>query len=196
MCTEEGAEVGYHNHSEFEILLITEGNPDITISDRVYSASEGDILFINQMEMHSVTSKEPYLLKCICFDPSIICDSKVLSILKNDSMFITNHIKSKQDTLCIKELFHSIEQAYETSDEWSDSQITLYVTALFIYLFKNNFVSNKSQTPKASPFCSDVLEYISANFSLDITSREISSSLGYSQSYFCRRFKRDFVGCF
>ena len=36
MCTDENKNVDLHNHNEFEILLITEGNPDLLIGDNIY----------------------------------------------------------------------------------------------------------------------------------------------------------------
>ncbi len=194
MCTEESCDVGYHNHTEFEILLFNEGSPEVAVGDKTYNPKKGDFIFINQLEMHSVNIKEaPYLLKCICFDPSIIHDKKVFDTLKSETVYITNYIDSHLfDTSYIEKLFYSIEKAYEMSGEWSDSEISLYVTEMFIYLFKNNFLLKKDSYEKTSAFCSEVLEYISKHFSEDITSAEVSRTLNYSQGYFCRRFRRDF----
>ena len=44
MCTEENSQVGYHNHAEFEILIITKGNPEIIVGDKTYNVKKGDLL--------------------------------------------------------------------------------------------------------------------------------------------------------
>ena len=192
MCADENAEVGYHNHTEFEILHFTEGSPEVTVGDKTYRVKKGDFVFVNQMELHSVSIKEtPYALKCICFNPSIIHDKKVAERLEAEH--INNYIDADlTSTEFIENVFYKIVEKYEGAGEWSDSEISLLVTELFIYLFKNNFVSEKDALSKSSAFCGEVLEYISAHYFENLTSGEVSKALAYSQGYFCRRFRREF----
>ena len=194
MCTEENENVDFHNHAEFEILYFTNGAPEITIGDKVFSAKEGDFIFINPMEIHSVRILDkPYSLKCICFNPSIINDKRISEKLKEEMLYIKNYIDSqKYDTSYLKNLFMSISKAYESTDEWSDTEISSYITLMFIYLLKNNSISKKEPDTKASAFCSDVLKYIALHYSENITSSDVSRALSYSQGYFCRKFLQNF----
>lgn len=194
MCTEESSQVGYHNHAEFEILIITKGNPEIIVGDKTYNVKKGDLLFINPMEVHAVNIKNnPYSLKCICFDPLVVHDKKIYETITSDTQRICNYIDCDlYDTSKITDLFNNIFNEYELSNEWSDSLISLYVTEMYIHLLQNGFVSDKKQFSKASVFCSDVLKYISAHYSENITSSDVSNAFAYSQEYFCRKFQQNF----
>ena len=194
MCTEESKNVDFHNHTEFEILLFTEGNPEVIVGDKSYTVKKGDFIFVNPMEVHSITvSDKPYSLKCICFNPSIINDKAIAENLKNGTVYINNYIDSTTYAATyLKKLFLNISEAYEAADEWSDAEISSYITLMYIYLLKNNYISKNEPYSKSSAFCSDVLKYITAHYSESITSGDISKALSYSQEYFCRKFQRNF----
>lgn len=194
VCHDIRGDVDLHNHNEFEILLFTEGNPEVVINDDVCRVKKGDMIFVNPMEIHSVkTIDKPYSLKCMCFNTSLISDEKISEKLSHDNIRIRHHIDSeKYDISYLKDLFLKIFDAYNLSDEWSESEISSYMALMFIYLFKNNHITKKELNSKSSVFCTNVLGYIATHYSEDITSCDASKALSYSHGYFCRKFKSEF----
>lgn len=194
MCTTECKNVDLHNHNEFEILLITDGNPLITVKDRTYNAKNNDFILINPMEIHSVNSNDKtYKLNCICFDLSVIPDKNTVDKLKNDSIQIKHYIdSSKYNNSYLKDLFLKIVTTYNSANEWSDSKICAYLILFFSHLFENEFLIQKTKESKASVFCTEVLSYIAENYSQDISSKSAAKELAYSHGYFCRKFMKNF----
>ena len=192
MCTDENKNVDLHNHNEFEILLITEGNPDLLIGDNIYHTKKNDIVFVNPLETHSVRSYDkPYKLKCMCFNLSVISDKKINEKLEN--IRISNYMNSeKYDISYIKSLYIRIFQLYNKPDEWSDSEISANLMMIFIYLFRKEFLCQKEPESKSLEFRSLVLEYIALHYAENITSFDLSKLLSYSQEHFCRKFRSDF----
>lgn len=194
MCADENKNVDLHSHNEFEVLLIMDGNPEVVIEDDIYQTKKNDIIFINPLEIHSIKSIDnPYKLKCICFNLSVISDEKINKKLKSENVQINHYINSEKFNIAyLKSLLFKIFEIYDSEDEWLNSEISSYIILIFIYLFRNKFFSEKKPNSKSSGFRSDVLEYIAAHYSEDITSADISKSLSYSHGYFCRKFRSDF----
>ena len=64
-----------HIHGEIEMLYIKSGKAEITVSDRKYEVSAGELIIVNPMDVHSIKADRsiPYHQRCICFDSSLIC---------------------------------------------------------------------------------------------------------------------------
>lgn len=63
-----------HNHMEAELILIEKGRALVTIDQKSYNVGEGDIVFVNPMQIHSLESDkgEEYHHYCVCLDCVII----------------------------------------------------------------------------------------------------------------------------
>lgn len=188
-----------HNHSEFEILLITDGECDVTVNDNAYHAKSGDMIFINPMEVHSIKAykSKPYSHKCICFDCSIILDSTICESLKNESLHISHHIDvSTDNSAYLRSAFSDIIQSFEADDDYTKIEITSYISLMFAHLLKHSLIDKNVKKTKNTVFCKKVLEYIANHYNENITSKETAEALSYNQSYFCRNFRKNFDKCF
>lgn len=186
-----------HNHSEFEILLITDGKCSVTVNGRTYTAKSGDMIFINPMEIHSIKPNSAISHKCICFDCSVIMDKNICESLKNESIHIIHHISSKNASIKhLRNIFSNIIESFESDNNYSELEITSYISLMFAHLLKNAFIDKNVKKTKNTVFCSKVLEYISQHYGENITSKEIAEALSYNQSYFCRSFRKNFDKCF
>lgn len=198
MCTEENRDVRLHNHEEYEILLFTEGSPEVMIQNRAYHPKAKDIIIINPLEVHSVKiTDSPYSLKCICFNQSLITNERIQKKLSEAPTRITNYFDSDIDDLSrIRELFHRICESYDRSDEWAEAEISSNLTLLFIHLFQTDRISKKVAESKSSAFCLNTLKYIAEHYSENISSLDAARAISYSHGYFCRRFKAEFEQSF
>ena len=180
-----------HNHSEFEILCITDGSSVVRVGDREYTVSKGDTVFINPMEIHSVTAdtSRPYGHRCICFDCKILMNGTLAENLKNEIVCIRHHIKGDK-RLC--QLFENAFDVVKKEDKTFEMEASSYITLMFAYLLKNNLTDKENANNKNSDFCKKVLEYVSEHFAENISSKHAADALSFNQSYFCRNFKKNF----
>lgn len=184
-----------HNHSEFEILHIIKGKCDITINNITYSASAGDMVFINPFEAHTIkpVGHELYSHKCVCFDCSLISDDDIADNIKDEHLRISNLVKSDYENIdfLIKAFDNSL-MSHEKDGKYLRSEITSYLSLMFIHLAENGFADKISVNKENKSFCSRVLRYISEHYVENITSNDAARSLSYNQSYFCRTFRKNF----
>ena len=184
-----------HNHSEFEIIAIDGGQSEIRVGNESISAKAGDVVFINPMEIHSVTAvkNSDYRHRCICLDCSIIADIALSEALKNETATAVHFIdRSGVHAAAIRSRFNEIFDAAESDSETAKIDVPALTSLLFSYLIKNRLISVSSPKKKSSPFCRRTLDYITENYGKKITSRQVSEALCYDQSYFCRAFKENF----
>lgn len=198
MCTEENRDVKLHNHEEFEILLFTEGSPEVMVQNRLYRVGVNDMIFINPLEVHSVKQIEsPYSLKCICFSPSLISNEKIRKSLTDSPIQITHYFSARDtDVDYLRELFFRICEAYERSDEWAEAEISSYLTLLFSHLLRTDRITQKANHSKSSAFCLRTLKYIAEHYTEHLTSADVAKAISYSHGYFCRKFRAEFEQSF
>lgn len=184
-----------HNHSEFEILFINKGSCTVCVASKEYYAKAGDLIFINPMEVHEVivNSDKPYAHQCICFDISVIMNSRISDGLKNECTSIIHIIRGNSEhSECLKKLFGKVFSEFKCENKTFAMEITAYITLMFSYLLKNSLVDEKRANPKESKFCSDILAYINEHYNEKITSKQVADECFFNHSYFCRKFKENF----
>ena len=136
-----GVYTNAHNHREFEILYFQKGSAEVTVNNKVYLVSEGDMFFVNPYEVHAIRfipKNGLFARICICFDCNIITNETISKSLNNEDYKIMHHIKKKDPiNKYLSRNFLELINAYEDGSEWSDSEITSYITLLFIKLIKS-----------------------------------------------------------
>ncbi len=193
-----------HNHVEFEILYFEEGSSTVRVGDKTFLVSDGDIVLVNPMEIHSiiVDKKRPNRQKCICFDCSMLYSKYMSENLQAETTLVTKLIPSSSPyNKRVGELFLKVYNATykgqissESEGEIYAMEMQAYLSLLFAYLFKNSLVEKNQSKPKNEDFSRVVVEYVKNHYNEPITSREIAKALSFNQSYFCRNFKKNF-GC-
>lgn len=184
-----------HNHSEFEILYITSGSCTACVAGREYHLESGDLIFINPVEVHSVSvnSGTPYSHKCMCFDLSIIMNNRICENLKGECTSVVHLIKG--DTPhgeYLGELFEKAFSEIKNEGKTFAMETTAYITLMFSYLLKNSLIDEKRESPRESSFCSDVLTYINSHYNEITSSKQVAEACFLNHSYFCRKFKENF----
>ena len=184
-----------HIHREVEILMIKDGNAEITVSDRNFKVSAGEIVIVNPLEVHAVLADRsaPYHQRCICFDLSLIVDKELRESLALGESTITEfHNKEYETTKELTDIFEMLFDAVSMNSEELFLESVAYVSLAFAKLKKLNMILTKKGKNKKSAFVSEVQAYLSEHFSEEITSSDISKELFYNQSYFCRLFRENF----
>ena len=184
-----------HIHREIEMLYIKEGKAEITVSDRSYKVSSGDLVFVNPMDVHSIKADRdyPYHQRCICFDPSLVMDKGLREALLSGEIGIREVLSSNErHTGLVADLFDRLFEAVTCNSEELFLESVAYVSLIFAHLKKCGSIFTKSTTGKRLLFLRKVQEYLAEHFHEQITSQDIARELFYNQSYFCRLFRENF----
>lgn len=182
-----------HNHGEVEMLMIDKGTSYVRAGGETYLCSAGDLIFINPMEIHSVTVNEDreYMHRCICFECSLISDKKVADGLKNGHLHLPGYSKSGENAELFR-LADSLFRALENEKAAFDIEAPAYVSLIIAYLINHGLLIKKEHISRADKFCENALGYVHEHFCDNITSKDAANALSFNQSYFCRRFQKNF----
>jgi AraC-like DNA-binding protein len=193
--TEDFAPTRSHIHNEIEILYIVKGNSEIRISNDIFQARAGDLYFVNPLEVHAIeiNSAESYCHHCVCFDYSLIADKKLADDLQKGYIAIPHCFAANEGiTAALSALFREMYKAVNQNSAALLFEVTALVSMIFSLLINNNLLINNLVGNNETFFCAEVIHYISLHYFEELTSKEVAQFLFYTQSHFCRKFRRIF----
>lgn len=184
-----------HNHRELEIILVESGSSFIRVGGKEQLCHTGDVVFVNPMEIHSVKIKrdEAYRHKCICFDTSLIIDTKIAEELASENMRFDGFVPASESKARLSGLIcAAYDSINEASSAASSIEIRAYISLIAAHMIKLGRIGKCTYTDRTERFNSDVQSYISEHFHEEISSHRAAENLCYSHAYFCRRFHSGF----
>lgn len=190
-----GADTAAHIHAEIEILYIVSGRWQVTVSDRRYDAAEGDMIIVNPFDVHSLrrVSDNPARTLCICIDPCLLIDRELSDMLRRGERSAGEYFAANDRiTPLIYGYFQRIYSAVENDSETLCLESGAYLSLIFSELARGGALITRSQRGKRESFSAKIQEYLADHYSESITSDDAAEALFYSQSYFCRLFKKQF----
>jgi len=182
-------DIGLHWHGNMEMCRMIEGCCDFTVNGNAYTAREGDIIFVNVGEFHSIDRNYGAYKMSICtFDPAILHN------ICGDIGLILPHIKFAQmkEVGIESEISRCFDNLFaEISSEEKYSIILFQANLIKICgLLLRNFEKIKTDKGDISKIISfqKVLEYLSENYAESITLKTIAKRFNYSPVYISRLF--------
>ena len=183
-----------HYHEEIELLFVLEGTLICHVNDVEYTAAAGDIVFINSSVPHGTsTPGDDLIYGLLQFKDDRIRDGENAKILKYSIKYQglseepVKVFRSPEMTEEYKHIYEEAEEqraAYDTMIKGSVLKITATLYRLSILCHNDDFYDT-ARGMKMLP----ALSYINKNYNEMITLEEVSSLLGFNESYFCRMFK-------
>ena len=162
-----------HLHQSFELILITEGNMNVTVDETVYSLKKNQAIIIFPNQLHSLSSEvskhvlflfAPQLVSsywnekngCIPLDNIVPLDEYTVRILTN--------LSPQSSKFEIKGVLYSICASFDKSTAYrkitSDKQTLIF----------------------------KILSFIESNFKEDCSLLELAKNMGYNKDYLSRCF--------
>lgn len=187
--------MAYHWHVEYEIIRILKGKFVISLDEREYEASQGDIIFINSGTLHGGMPMD-CVYECIVFDINML--SKKDNISSKYIKEILNHEIQLEEYYAYKssDIYPVIWQLFESmkNKKTGYQMITLgcFYQFIGIALNETKYSTNLLQTPynqKRIVILKQVLEVIETSFHTTLTLEQLSKTAGMSPKYFCRFFQ-------
>ena len=172
-----------HYHSHYEIYYLRKGKAKYFIDNITFDLNEGDLVLIPPYVIHRTAYVEDGQFErlLITFTLDFVEKSE------DDALFncFNRYLIKKADVY--KNLLNSIESEYNNKDEFTDELIKNYITTLLIKLSRT---TEKSRFEvKAPSFIQKITEYITENYSTEITLDALADRFSVSKSHLSRQFK-------
>ena len=175
-----------HWHDRIEMLRVKSGKLFIESGPELIVVSPDEILFLSHKMLHKgYTMNESVEYDVLMFDicafynDTEICKNLLPAIYDGRASF-SNLITDKTTLLCFDDIC-------KKNKECSLETISLVYKLIFL-LFENNLIELKSEPSNTA--ITDVLTYLEQNYNKEINIPSLCKEFGYSQAYFCRKFKQ------
>lgn len=194
----EGGAVS-HQHKEFELLAVLEGQADLYVDSCYYKIKTGDVVVIPPYALHRIKSDKNFITSylCICFDGALLCDKALVSDFESSTMSLGHCITGNRPHTPF--LFDCLQKAYTACESQSNGwemESVGYISLLFSKLKQHETLTKSVRNKSKTDFAKNSLTYIAEHFSQQISSRDAAAALYVNVSYFCRIFKKTFGCCF
>lgn len=189
-----------HINDGVEILCTTNGNAYVTIgNDDSFVMKQGDIVVVNPFEPHELCGIIPYERICLTFMPGhfmkdTFADYKPVAGLINEKFAFDNRIPAEHPASAgIREILLSIvEAAKSKKDGWMlfvHGQIFSFYYQMLSHGLYHEIGQNQ---PIMSEFIRMIAQYLDTRSASETSCRSAADFCGYSESHFCRLFKKNF----
>lgn len=203
--TSYGVEDGYrclHWHQEMEICYIKHGTGKYLINGIDHSFSAGDIILINNDEIHLCHDDEELEMMVIMFEPNFLQSGSANPF---DYEYLRPFLE-RSDSFCNKlsgESTYSselagvlleIEREYESMENGYDlmikSLLLKFLTLIIRYFLSRPSAARKvSLSSQTAEKIQQVITYISTSYYEEISLKSLSERFGISVPYLCSTFK-------
>ena len=188
-----GEASSFHYHDELELLPIYRGTFHCVVGNVDYTATAGDVVFVNTRVPHHTYFTEESDCGLVQFREADFIDGEILRIIKYSARF-RNMDDEPVKIIKNDELFNilrsTIEEA-ENQDVAFDFYIRSGIFRILGCLYRSGVLTNAEAmyATKEIQKVHSALSYINTKYGDDITLEEISTYAGLDPSYFCRVFK-------
>lgn len=206
-CREKG---GYHfciphNHLALEIMYVLRGEARVVCGGKEFTVFPEDVAFFNPFQVHAIIAprEEQYVeFQIINVDLSLLKNQNnnvydcMIADLERGVLEFRNYIP--HDALGAEEIGRTlmeIHKAYGTNPEVSSfMRIMSSLYRLIVILYDNAFFDERKDKNyiREVDFTQKVVQYVSENLTLPLSTRHVSEAMHLEKSYFCRLFRSMF----
>lgn len=186
--------MSYHWHVEYEIIRILKGSLSVTLDEKSFTATVGDIIFIHSGILHSGIP-EDCVYQCIVFDGNTflkynsVCSTYMQKIIHQE-ILIYHHFTPASEEICAT--VNSIFDALWMRPSGYEMTVIGQFYHFFGIVFGNHYylesVTRTRRDYKRILQLKQVLDFIEHNYASPLTLQQLSSSVSMSPKYFCRFF--------
>lgn len=204
MFVNEIKSVENHIHNDFEIFVVLNSVGVVRINSNSYEVKQGDIVFINSSDVHSLSCKIP-------FDDSVANPTFLLIQISNHfvreyfpqiqtSVFKSNNLKnvlSSQDYNFVLRLLIDSAIDYFSGRDFYQLDVISEVAKTLAILYRNIeheiiSESQKQKIKKKNNRLERIISYIDANFDTQIRLEDITAKENISVTHFSHLFTATF----
>lgn len=180
-CEATNVHVDFHFHSHVELLVVLEGQIDVTINNMQKVLSSGEIAVALSFDAHRF-----FTPKC-SRGISIVIPTDMCA----DFLSIIGDHKAHCPFLCNEDLYNTVCTCYAGIIHSSNSISQKgYLYVMLGALFEN--IQLEQQSDSDPKLFTQLLNYINKNYTSDISLQSIAQTFGYNASYLSRVFNSQF----
>lgn len=186
--------MSYHWHVEYEIIRILKGSLSVTLDEKSFTVTVGDIIFIHSGILHSGIPDD-CVYQCIVFDGNTflkynsVCSTYMQKIIHQE-ILIYHHFTPASEEICAT--VNSIFDALWMRPSGYEMTVIGQFYHFFGIVFGNHYylesVTRTRRDYKRILQLKQVLDFIEHNYASPLTLQQLSSSVSMSPKYFCRFF--------
>lgn len=168
-----------HFHKNYELIYVICGHLDLQINDSDYVLSQGELILIPPYAAHTLRIDESSKVWI-----SVFSEDYILSFAKKHRNMRFSQFRCDSAI----EAFLSVHLFYQGTPE-------LYMAKACLYMVCSECQKHTalSQTQTNIDFIGNVIDYVSAHFTEDITLTNTATALGYESHYFSSLFHNCFT---
>lgn len=187
-----------HWHNETELLYVKSGTLNIMVNKKGYTCAEGEMVFINSGELHSVDGNNIHYYAMV-FNPDMLSFSLDDDVQKNILRpFAENEILFFNKPKISADIAWIIDDIIKINTEYPQGYM-LETKALLLMLINRLFCAGMYSRKNLSVYETEtehrlkaILAYIGNHYSENLSLSDISREFNMSPKYFCRFFKTHF----
>lgn len=180
-----------HWHDRIELHLVTSGCLELCCDEDYVSVEKGELSIVSPAMLHSgKASEKGYECYVIMFEISDLYNGAI-SAKQYIGPIINGNIrfKYKTDHPKIVQLADRIVKMKLNNNDYHPLE-TVGCLYQLLGLMCQYCIDDSHSSPEKSENFDNVINYINANFTKNISALDISHKFGYDESYFCRKFKK------
>ncbi len=193
--------VDYHNHDFYEIYYFISGKVNCVIEGRTYYLKPGDILLINNKEVHRplIELGKIYERIVVWVHPGYIRGIEQgeinLTACFDDSARHHNNLLRPSNEMfrMIKKIYERLEAVYGSDAYGSATLSRAYITELLVLLNKAYFAMSEGDMAEVeyNEKISDIIHYINENLCGDLSLDTLAREFYISKYHLSRQFKEN-----
>ena len=182
-----------HSHNEYEIYMFLKGDSSYIVEGNSYTLNQGDMIIMRKNEMHRVFHNSPkkYHRFVLMLSPDFF---KEKNCSKYEAVFLSRPqkygSKINADIVHSSGLYDAILRYKKYSENYTLTNTPIIDSAIteIVYLLNNISLFEYADISK-SPI-GEIISYINARFTSDISLDELSNNFFISKYYLCHIFKK------
>lgn len=186
-----------HWHMEFELLRVVKGDLNISLNERKYSLTQGDIVFINAGMLHSaVPQGQDCVYECVVFNmyyfltQNDVCNTFIKNTV-NCSVLINEHYN--EDCVELRDTTNKLFKAMDSASYGYQLTVKGLLYQFLGTIFKDKLYRDNqqqiTQSEKRISKLKDVLDLIEESYDTELSLDKLAVKAKMTPKYFCAFFK-------
>lgn len=183
-----------HIHQDYEILLFLEGDTKYIIEENVYTLEPGDVVVIRKNQMHRAFHNSPARYDRIVLNvPPEFFEKNGCREYEQQFINKVGSFGDKIDAETVKSsgLYDAFMRAQKYSEGFGKNVCAPVVRAIIIEILHIlNNINSYSEADKTDGQLKEIIKYLNANFTQNITLSELEERFFISKYHLCHIFPK------
>ena len=181
-----------HQHNEYEIIYVVEGEVEITINNVVHRVSDQTLVFLTNLENHSLKQiseiyRRYYVTLHTVPTDAFIRNPDILSVLKNHNNF-PNCIDVSKIPTSITNIFQKLLK-YDPNDLFANELASNYISELLIYVLRIIPRQSDAVSSACKQLILNVQTYLDIHYRENIRIDNLAKQFYISKYHLSHQFK-------